>query len=327
VSASDARHDLKATGERLVPEAQHGELVHAEHLARYGLAAQLAPGKRVLDAASGEGYGTAFLAAAGARSATGVDIDEQAIAHARARHPAEFEVADVVDLPFPDGAFDLVVSFETIEHVADPERVLDEMRRVLAGDGLLVISTPNKHEYLVENEFHVREFTHEEFLALLSERFATVEALLQHNWMLSAVLSGELAGDGTGERWHPLEVAKVVGLEPGGELYTIAVCGEGEVPSLDPVGVAASVDESQELAQRTVEAERTAANWHAEYKQAESLAAKWHDEFKRAESQAAMWHGEYKKAEEMTMRLYDSFSWRITRPLRSAANAVRRARG
>ena len=92
--------------------------------------------------------------------------------HARARYPAaEFVQGDVRQLPFEDGAFELVVSFETIEHVHDPERVLDELRRVLAGDGLLVISTPNKRQYLVENEFHEREFRHEEFVELLRTRF------------------------------------------------------------------------------------------------------------------------------------------------------------
>ena len=72
----------------------------------------------MLDAACGEGYGTDLLAAAGARSAVGVDLDERTVAHARAKYPAaEFVEGDVRQLPFEDGAFDLVVSFETIEHV------------------------------------------------------------------------------------------------------------------------------------------------------------------------------------------------------------------
>ena len=126
---------LAATGERLVPDQQHGELVHAEHLARYRLAAQLARGRRVLDAASGEGYGSAILAAAGATSVTGIDLDRDAVDHAGARYGLNFEVADVAALPFPEASFDVVVSFETIEHVPDAVAALREFRRVLAPRG------------------------------------------------------------------------------------------------------------------------------------------------------------------------------------------------
>ena len=82
---------LKATGERVIPELQREELVYAEHLVRYRLAAQFAPGRRVLDVGSGEGYGTALLAAAGADSAIGIDLDEESVAHARARYGLTFQ--------------------------------------------------------------------------------------------------------------------------------------------------------------------------------------------------------------------------------------------
>ena len=98
---------LEVTGERLLPEQQRGELVHAQHLARYRFAAQFARGRRVLDAACGEGYGTAILAAAGARAAVGVDIDQPTVDHARAKYGLDFERADVAELPFEDGSFDL----------------------------------------------------------------------------------------------------------------------------------------------------------------------------------------------------------------------------
>ena len=121
------------------------------------------------------------------------------IEHARLRYPAaEFVQGDIQRLPFEDGAFDLVVSFETIEHVPDPERVLDELRRVLVDEGVLVISTPNKDQYLVENEFHEREFRHQEFVELLHERFASVELLLQRNWLASTIVPPELARDASG---------------------------------------------------------------------------------------------------------------------------------
>ena len=297
---------IEATGERLVPERQHGEVVHAEHLVRYRIAARLAAGRRVLDAACGEGYGTALLATAGARSATGVDVDHAIVAHARSRHPGpDFLVGDVRELPFEDASFDLVACFETIEHVEDPERVLSELDRVLALDGLLLVSTPNKHRYLVENEFHRREFFHEEFVEVLQARFERVEVLLQHNWLTSAVLPVAAAAEASGERDLDVEFRKLVGIQPGGELYTVALCGHTAMPSVQGAAVAATVDEAHELARRAVEAERT----------------------------AEMWHGEYKKAEAGTRRpsdlfeVYRSVWWRMTAPPRRLVALVRRRRG
>ena len=299
---------VEATGERLVPERQHGELVHAEHLVRYRLAAQLAHSRRVLDAACGEGYGTAMLAAAEASEAVGVDVDEPTIAHAAKRYPgASFSVGDLTALPFGDGRFDLVVSFETIEHVKEPERALDELRRVLADDGVLLISTPNKHRYLVENEFHEREFTHEEFVELLSARFPVVELLLQHNWNASLILPPDVAGDADGERAHALELRKTAGIAPGEELYTLALCtGSGKVPQLNALGVAATVDEAHELAARLRAAEVTAASWHDEWQKAKAIAEHWNDEYWATRN--SVW-------------------WRITAPLRRVGELVRRRRG
>jgi len=299
---------IEATGERLVPERQHGELVHAEHLVRYRLAAQLACSRRALDAACGEGYGTAMLAAAGASEAVGVDIDQPTIAHAAARYPgASFSVADVASLPFEDGRFDLVVSFETIEHVPEPERALDELRRVLADDGLLLISTPNKHRYLVENEFHEREFTHEEFVELLSARFPVVQLLLKHNWNVSLILSAEVAADSGAERAHRVELRKTAGIRPGEELYTLALCTvSGDVPSLGALGVAATVDEAHELASRLRAALDETVRWHRDWAQANEIAKHWHDK-----------HG----------AVVDSTSWRVTSPLRRLGGLVRRLRG
>jgi SAM-dependent methyltransferase len=308
------RSALEATGERLVPELQHGELVHAEHLARYQLAAELADSRRVLDAACGEGYGTALLVAGGALSATGVDSDEQTVMHARAKYPgAAFELGDVQRLPFHDGAFDLLVSFETVEHVPDADAVLDEFQRVLSDDGLLLISTPNKHRYHVENRFHEREFFHEEFVELLSARFANVEVLLQHNWLASTVLSTELASDAAGMQAPGVHFAKLQGIRPGGELYTVALCGDGRIPSCHPVVVAAGLDESHELARRTVAAEQTAEKWHGEYEAARRLAEGWRTE--------------YQTAYQKLLAVYNSVWWRMTAPLRWLADRTRRTRG
>ena len=303
-----------------MPDVQHGELVHAEHVARYLMTTPLAEGRRVLDVACGEGYGTDLLARAAAKSAVGVDVDEPAISRARERYSGDFQCADIAALPFEDASFDLVVSFETIEHVTDAERALAELARVLAPGGLLVISTPNTHEYLVDNEFHTREFSHEEFVAFLEQRFPSVRLLYQHNWMLSAILEEKDFGEG--DESHPLElgVRKTVSLAPGRELYTVAVCGDDATAvSVPQVAVAAGTDEAHSLARRLVDCEATARRWHDEYTKAEDTAKLWHDTYKQEEQRT-------EEAWAYARQMSESLSWRLTKPLRLGAK-LRERRG
>jgi SAM-dependent methyltransferase len=330
------------TGERLVPDAQRGELIYAEHLARYRLAAQYVSGRRVLDAGCGDGYGTALLASAGAASVVGVDIDEATIAHARERYGHAFEVADVAELPFDDGSFDFVVCFETIEHVSDSERALAELRRVLVDDGLLAISTPNRLEYLVENEFHVREFSPEEFTSLLDPYFPERAWLYQQNWLLSAILRE----DGLRTRDdEPLDIslAKASGLEPGRELYSVVLCGPVE-RAPRAVGVVSSMYEAHRLAEelsawqhRSELSEQQRAEWEKRATIAESQIEPWRERATTAERQRASWEeraleaerqvGETRAqladAERALEGLLSSLSWRLTSPLRSMSGRIR----
>ena len=168
---------LEYTGERMVPE-KAGSSVFWEHIYRYGFATSYVKGKRVLDIACGEGYGTAALRDAGASNVIGVDISQMACDHARNRYQIDARVGDAENIPLPDNSVDVVVSFETIEHVLNPEKFIDECIRVLAPNGTLVISTPNKPVYSPEghhNEFHHSEMTEEEFTALISSRFKKFE--------------------------------------------------------------------------------------------------------------------------------------------------------
>ena len=271
------------TGERLVPSAHRGELIYAEHLARYRLAAQFVAGRRVLDAGCGEGYGTDLLASAGAASVVGVDVDEPTVEHARERYGHDFQVADLAKLPFEDDSFDLVVCFETIEHVADARRVVAELRRVLVDDGMLVISTPNPAQYVVENEFHVREFTPDEFAELLDDHFPERIWLYQQNWLLSAILDEEQfrADEATP---LDLELRKTASLEPGRELYSVVVCSS-DGSAAKQVAVASGVHEAHELAEAVRSAEKARTAWQERSELAERQREDWEHRATTAERQ------------------------------------------
>lgn len=175
--SAEPEHDdaLEFTGERFTPECVR-EIVY-EHWHRYAWARGLVAGKDVLDCACGEGYGSRLLADR-ARSVVGVDVDPEAVTHARKRYAAdklEFVEADALDLPFDDDRFDVVVSFETLEHLADHDELLAGFRRVLKPGGVLLLSSPDKRTYSdltgYDNEFHVRELYRDELEGLLCRHF------------------------------------------------------------------------------------------------------------------------------------------------------------
>lgn len=185
---------LEFTGERFTPECVRE--IWYEHFHRYALAARWCDGKRTLDAACGEGYGSALLAHAGA-VVTGVDISEQAIAHASQRYSGvdhlNFQVADCTGLPFEDGEFDRVVSFETLEHLSGQDGLLAEFKRVLKPDGFLLLSSPDKAVYTeahgTVNEYHVRELYRDELEALIARHFPASRLLGQKLMFHSAIWS------------------------------------------------------------------------------------------------------------------------------------------
>jgi 2-polyprenyl-3-methyl-5-hydroxy-6-metoxy-1,4-benzoquinol methylase len=185
---------LEFTGERFTPECERE--IWYEHLHRYALAARWCVNKRTLDAACGEGYGSALLADSAA-SVEGVDISEQAIAHARHRYGNKqgvgFHVADCTTLPFADNEFDRVVSFETLEHLAEHDQLLAGFKRVLKPDGCLILSSPDKAVYSdgqkTANEFHVKELYREELEALIQRHFPASRLLGQKLMFHSAIWS------------------------------------------------------------------------------------------------------------------------------------------
>ncbi len=170
--------DLQFTGERLIP-GQSDPLLEEEHRARYRLAAEWLTGRqRVLDFGCGEGYGTEILQDGGADSVFGTDIAIDTIVHGRRRYGSDrrhFTVTDCQRSCLRDQSFDGIVALEVIEHVRSPHFVLEEARRLLTKDGLLVVSTPDKKVYSdetgFENPFHHQELYPEELEALVAEYF------------------------------------------------------------------------------------------------------------------------------------------------------------
>lgn len=170
---------LPPDGERYLPEFKG--TIELEHLHRYQLAKMLAVGRDVLDIACGEGYGTNILATT-AKSVVGADISTEAVEHAKSCYTdprITFKVGSATDIPIPDASVDMVVSFETIEHLEDHDGMMQELRRVLRPNGLLLISSPNKLEYSDKpgylNQFHVRELYTDEFVALVSRYFSATQ--------------------------------------------------------------------------------------------------------------------------------------------------------
>lgn len=172
---------MEFTGERMVPEKADVRTFW-EHIYRYRFALQFVRGRRVLDIACGEGYGAAALQQAGAASLTGVDVSAETCAHAARRYGINTVVGDAQKIPLKDAAVDVVVSFETIEHLPHPELFLDECVRVLAPGGKLIVSTPNREVYdalAPNNPYHFKEMNEAEFVALLKARFANVKIYTQ----------------------------------------------------------------------------------------------------------------------------------------------------
>jgi SAM-dependent methyltransferase len=164
------------TGERMIP-ALSGQHTFWEHVWRYRFACNQVAGHSVIDVACGEGYGTAAIAAAGAASVVGVDVDPEVCARAQRTYGVDVRCGSADKLPVADSSFDLAVSFETIEHLDSPERFVEEVARVLQPGGTFIVSTPNQPIYSgrgTSNQHHVHEMNQSEFSALLGRQFVDI---------------------------------------------------------------------------------------------------------------------------------------------------------
>ena len=161
------------TGERVVTAQGGFNPSFQRHVATYRLCAPLLPAGRVLDLGCGIGHSFALLAP---RESVGVDHSAEALAG----QDRPTVVADMRELPFSDGSFASVLAVQSIEHVPDPERVLDEVVRVLEPGGTAILVTPNRLEFARPNEiidpYHYVEFDPGELHGVCAP-FADVDVL------------------------------------------------------------------------------------------------------------------------------------------------------
>jgi SAM-dependent methyltransferase len=198
------------------------------------MAQEFAEGKDVIDLACGEGYGSALIAKK-ARTVVGVDNAPEVINAARGKYREtnlKFENASVTSLPFGDHTIDLVVSFETIEHVDDHEGMMEEIKRVLRPAGMLLISSPDKEHYSDipghENPFHVKELYFQEFKSLIKRYFSQVCFLSQRTVSGSLILN---PGDLSEVTQYSGDYTKIAEARPFNGVYNLALASDQSLPA------------------------------------------------------------------------------------------------
>ena len=222
----DGSPSLEFTGERFHPELD-GE-IRQEHMHRYAWCRDLAVGKDVIDVASGEGFGSAMLAEQ-AKSVIGIDVSSEAVAHATGRYAKsnlQFKVGDAAAIDLPGASADVIVSFETIEHIDDQEGALSQFSRILREDGVLIISSPNIETYSTrqqyDNPFHTKELNREDFIGLLKKHFGAVQIFGQRMLVTSALLPSDASSERAEVLVDDGEIKRVTRESPE-SMYFVAV--------------------------------------------------------------------------------------------------------
>lgn len=224
---------LDFTGERFIPGIEDEQL-EIEHFQRYISVLPLVENKIVLDAACGEGYGSCIMAERASR-VYGLDINAETIEAAKTKYQEyqniNFLTGSIARIPLPDYSVDIIVSFETIEHV-DPsiqDDFLEEIYRVLKPEGCLIMSTPNKEiysdKYNYHNEFHIKEFYKEEFENFLKRYFREVVLYNQYFEVASILDYGKMAKE-------EVSFVKNGDYKEEGKYY-IAIATNGELPDIN----------------------------------------------------------------------------------------------
>ena len=227
---------LPDTGERMIPAHHKGSMVYGEHIVRYQAAVDLVKDKIVLDIASGSGYGSALLGTS-AKQVIGVDVDAPAVKYASKNYGSKnvsFKVGDGIKIPLEDQSVEVVVSFETIEHIEKYEVFMDEVKRVLKPDGLFILSTPNDVEFIEGNHFHIHEFEGKELEDLVAKYFKHTKSYFQATWLYNALIDEKLLGT---EWRQSIDTMNTAPVSPEKAIYFFMLCSAQEIKqSVVPLG-------------------------------------------------------------------------------------------
>ncbi len=338
--------------ERFDPAIMDEQLIESEHLARYRWAAKLAARRRILDAGCGTGYGLAILIEAGALEGVGVDVSAEAIEAAALRVPGNvtLELGDLNEIAQPDESFDLIVCFEVLEHLETPDRALDEFHRLLKPEGVLLVSSPNRHVYTKGNPHHVHEYVPDELEAALGQRFAHVILRRQHAWIVSGIFDDAGFESGGDAVLDGVEVRKLTRNMPGREIYTLAMASQSPLPQdhrVVEMNTAVELrqwdalwQEQREFIERqkelmdgqAIELRQQAtelAHLRAQLLEAErelAPAAQLREELAEVQGILALLAGVGEARDQWEARyksVVDSRTWRLTEPLRSLVRSLR----
>lgn len=187
--------------ERWVPDCvyPHTEI---EHLSRYRWAAKYVRGKTVVDLACGCGKGSYILATQGkAKKITACDNDKNTLKYASLKYnhsKIKYKFADAQNPSLKGGSTDIVISFETIEHLNKPDKFLKEVSRVLRPGGVFIVSTPISLRHFARkpaNKYHTQEWSHERFLKLIRNYFVINDAFEQKGNLIRRIREGRTTLD------------------------------------------------------------------------------------------------------------------------------------
>jgi SAM-dependent methyltransferase/glycosyltransferase involved in cell wall biosynthesis len=318
---------LNFTGERIVPgaidcEPTFAKKMYQEHIARYFFTKKWIKDKTVLDVGCGSGYGSQWMAKNGALRVKGFDISADSIDHAKLYYCYQnlsFEVASVLDFS-SFSKYDVITCFELIEHVDEQQKVIQNLKKLLNDDGLLIISTPRKLENR-RSIFHKEEFTKIKFEELLKDNFVNYKLYFQNNHFSSLISDHK-----------PTVVKNIIALEEQFSIeqadYFIGVASLSKINDILNYENSALIfndDSYVKLLERDNEILKKAeqsAREEIQFLKKTEQSAREEIQFLKKTEQSAREEIQFLKSEKLF--ILNSTSWKITYPFRKVSNFIKK---